>query len=235
MQSSPVYPLGFTPLELQNSIETPADILEVTELLHAHPPLYPQFLHFQSVYWTIIHLETMVQRYQEELHPVFDNMQNHEIEDAMAFFITQKWCAQYHPNSHPRTPSNLSSSDPPSSIHIWSTQAVTPNSLYYTPDEFELGSQENPIYVPGGNECERCHDEEHFIWQCTREYWWNGREYTPVPINDTQMKPTYVIDCDYHRPVEVQVDIQVSTNIHSDPSQSAWVSSHCTKSGILGR
>jgi hypothetical protein len=59
--SSPVYPLGLTPLELRNSIETPANALKVTELLYAHPPLYPQYLHFQSVYQMIVRLEAMVQ------------------------------------------------------------------------------------------------------------------------------------------------------------------------------
>jgi hypothetical protein len=210
--ASPVFPLGLTPLELRNSIETPADVLEVTELLHAHPPLYPRFIHFQSVYPTIVCLETMVQRYQEELHGVFNDMQNHELEDAMAFFITRKRRERYHPYSRPRTPSHSSSSKSPSNIHIQSSRAATPNSSYYTPDEFEPGSRENPIYVPGDNECEGCRDEGHFIWQCTREYRWNGREYAPVPIGDTHMEPTYVIDRDYRRPIEVQVDIQVSTN-----------------------
>ena len=88
--STPVFPLNLTPLELQNSIETDADAVEVTELLFAHPPLYPRYLHFQSVYRTIVRLEAMVQRYQEELHAVFNDMQNHELEDAMAFFITRK-------------------------------------------------------------------------------------------------------------------------------------------------
>jgi hypothetical protein len=74
----------------------------------------------------------MVQQYQEELHAVFDDMQNNELEDAMAFFITRKQHERFHPYSRPRsprTPSNTTSCDPSSIIQIGSHRAATPNSL----------------------------------------------------------------------------------------------------------
>ena len=66
---------------------------------------------------------------------------------------------------------------------------------------YDMGSRENPIYVFDDDDtyCKGCGEEGHFIGNCDREYWFDGRQYVPIPKGTYPMiKPTFVVDKDYY-------------------------------------
>jgi hypothetical protein len=67
---------------------TPDNTGEVSELLLDHPSLTPCFLYFQLINRTITQLEQMLDTAHDELLDVFEDMKDHHLEDALAFFVT---------------------------------------------------------------------------------------------------------------------------------------------------
>jgi len=103
MSSSPLY---LSPLELCNSIENSNDVAEITELLDNHPHLHPRFVHFHSIYRTIVNLERLVEQQRKELHAVFDNMKQFDLDNAVSPFIIRK--RKEHLTSHRKRTRQLS-------------------------------------------------------------------------------------------------------------------------------
>ena len=74
-------------------------------------------------------------------------------------------------------------------------------SKYNTIDNPPMAWHRNPIYVFGDDEvrCEGCWEEGHFIGDCNREYWFDGRQYVLISEGENLMEPTYIVDKDYYR------------------------------------
>ena len=90
-------PLHLSPLELCNSIVNADDVAEITELFDDHPHLHPRFVHFHSIYRTIVSLERLAEQQRKELHAVFDNMKQFDLDNALSSFITRKRKERFAP------------------------------------------------------------------------------------------------------------------------------------------
>ena len=71
-------------LELQNLCEPSEDFTELEELCIPHPKLYHHLTHFQSLDWTIQHLEWLLQKEHEEIHKVFSVLKIKGVSEALA-------------------------------------------------------------------------------------------------------------------------------------------------------
>ena len=121
------------------------------------------------------------------------------------------------PTNHHNPPSNPSSHDEAQTARLCKCHALVdvsstrtgedqsrrrpfndspPSPSYRTTD---MGSRENPIYVfdDADIHCEGCGEGGHFIVECNREYWFDGRQYVPIPEGmNLMMEPTFV---DYYQ------------------------------------
>ena len=150
-----------------------------------------------------------------EIALIMNNQHYHFLSQSLCdlkHHIERHWAPHFHPYDPPSNPSShnrlckchalvdISSTwtgkdqncrqplnDPP------------PSPSYKTAD---MGLRENPIYVFDDDDtyCEGCGEEGHFIGDCDREYWFDGRQYVPIPKGTYPMiEPTFVVDKDYYR------------------------------------
>ena len=132
-------PLYLSSFELLRMLETADDATEVEELLLNHPLLMPRFIHFQSLYRTILRLEENIKRTKEEMQDIYQDMERHNLDDALRHFVTRKRQERYAPYQRRRTPTTPSTSNsapqPPSSrrsrqVPIRSPPPRSPSPIY---------------------------------------------------------------------------------------------------------
>jgi len=122
MSSPSNAPLYLSPYELPLLIESEDDAREVEQLLLDHPLLYPRFMHYQSLFRTIQRLEKTIETTKKEFLTAYNEMENHDLDDAIRFFVARKRHDRYSPYQRetayrpPTTPSGSQRSvNPPSS------------------------------------------------------------------------------------------------------------------------
>ena len=145
-----------------------------------------------------------------EITLIMNNQHYHFLSQSLCdlkHHIGQHWAPRFHPYDPPSNPSSHNRlCECHALVDISSTRTDKdqscrrplndpPSSPSY--ETADMGSRENPIYVFNDDDtyCEGCGEEGHFIGDCDREYWFDGRQYVLILKGTYPMiEPTFVVD-----------------------------------------
>ena len=168
--------------------------------------------HYRFLSQSLNNLEHQIEQHRVERHLMELHITNLQQQ-------TTQWCPDAMSTSPTsRTPSLLSdiesehhrrsfnNHEPPSNpsshnISIHDSSFDQSEDRVSNPRTTNMGSRRNPIYILDDDKvrCEGCWEEGHFIWDCNREYQYDGEPYIPIVREENLMEPMYVVDRDYYQ------------------------------------